>query len=60
MESGVATRKIDLDIYRANLESQVNGSALIMRPIFEAAKKKVVELFLLKVKTQKYYEQFRQ
>jgi|TARA_B110000971_G_scaffold42812_1_gene42177 malate dehydrogenase (oxaloacetate-decarboxylating)(NADP+) len=39
MESGVATRKIDLDIYRANLESQVNGSALIMRPIFEAAKK---------------------
>lgn len=39
MESGVATRQIDLEAYHANLKTQVIGSALIMRPVFEAAKK---------------------
>ena len=38
MESGVATRPLDLDLYRQGLESQVYRSALVMRPVFEAAR----------------------
>ncbi|MCF6272074.1 MAG: NADP-dependent malic enzyme [Rhodobacteraceae bacterium] len=42
MESGVATRPIkDLDAYRQKLESSVFRSALIMRPVFEAARNSV-------------------
>ena len=42
MESGVATRPIaDLDAYKQKLESSVFRSALIMRPVFESAKKAV-------------------
>jgi len=38
MESGVATRPIaDLDAYREKLEQSVFKSALLMRPVFEAA-----------------------
>ena len=38
METGVATRPIaDLDAYRAKLDGSVFKSALIMRPVFEAA-----------------------
>ena len=38
MESGVATRPIaDFEAYRAKLDSSVFRSALIMRPVFEAA-----------------------
>ncbi|MFT3688144.1 NADP-dependent malic enzyme [Paenirhodobacter sp.] len=38
METGVATRPIaDLDAYRRKLEGSVFKSALIMRPVFEAA-----------------------
>ncbi|MFT5007015.1 MAG: malate dehydrogenase (oxaloacetate-decarboxylating)(NADP+), partial [Paracoccaceae bacterium] len=37
MDSGVATKKIDLTAYRADLEAQVFKSSLIMRPVFEAA-----------------------
>ncbi|WCR11922.1 NADP-dependent malic enzyme [Paracoccus stylophorae] len=38
MESGVATRPIDdLDAYKRKLDSSVFRSALIMRPVFEAA-----------------------
>lgn len=38
METGVATRPIaDLDAYRMKLEGSVFKSALIMRPVFEAA-----------------------
>ncbi|MBO9454167.1 NADP-dependent malic enzyme [Paracoccus sp. R12_1] len=38
MESGVATRPIkDLDAYKRNLDGSVFRSALIMRPVFEAA-----------------------
>jgi len=38
METGVATRPVpDLDAYRANLDGSVFKSALLMRPIFEAA-----------------------
>ncbi|MHA6345541.1 NADP-dependent malic enzyme [Roseivivax sp. CAU 1761] len=38
MESGVATRPIeDLDAYRAKLNASVYKSALLMRPVFEAA-----------------------
>ncbi|MCV6597286.1 MAG: NADP-dependent malic enzyme [Mangrovicoccus sp.] len=38
MDSGVATRPIDdMDAYRAQLEGSVFKSALIMRPVFEAA-----------------------
>jgi malate dehydrogenase (oxaloacetate-decarboxylating)(NADP+) len=38
MESGVATRPIaDFDAYRKKLESSIFRSALIMRPVFEAA-----------------------
>jgi len=38
IESGVATRELDLDEYRQRLQSQVYRSALIMRPVFEAAR----------------------
>ena len=38
MESGVATIELDLEAYAASLESQVIRSALIMRPVFEAAR----------------------
>ncbi|MFD2740563.1 NADP-dependent malic enzyme [Sulfitobacter aestuarii] len=38
MESGVATRNVDLDTYRKSLQSQVYRSALIMRPVFEASR----------------------
>jgi len=38
MESGVATKPIDdLDAYKADLDGSVFKSALIMRPVFEAA-----------------------
>lgn len=38
METGVATRPIaDLDAYRAQLDGSVFKSALVMRPVFEAA-----------------------
>lgn len=38
METGVATRPIaDLDAYREQLDSSVFKSALVMRPVFEAA-----------------------
>ncbi|WP_121067737.1 NADP-dependent malic enzyme [Chachezhania antarctica] len=40
MESGVATRPIaDLDAYKQQLDSTVFRSALLMRPVFEAAAK---------------------
>ncbi len=46
MDSGVATRPIeDMDAYRAKLNQSVFKSALVMRPIFEAAataKRKIV------------------
>ncbi|MBC7156205.1 MAG: NADP-dependent malic enzyme, partial [Rhodobacteraceae bacterium] len=39
METGVATRPIaDLDAYRARLDGSVFRSALLMRPVFEAAR----------------------
>ncbi|MBW4962069.1 NADP-dependent malic enzyme [Sulfitobacter sp. CW3] len=39
METGVATRPIeDLDAYRHKLDSSVFKSALLMRPVFEAAR----------------------
>ncbi|MFP4329024.1 MAG: phosphate acyltransferase, partial [Paracoccaceae bacterium] len=38
MESGVATRPLaDLDAYKAQLDASVYRSALLMRPVFEAA-----------------------
>jgi len=38
MESGVATRPLeDLDAYKARLDASVYRSALLMRPVFEAA-----------------------
>ena len=40
METGVATRPIaDMDAYRKKLDGSVFKSALIMRPVFEAARK---------------------
>ncbi|UWP99254.1 NADP-dependent malic enzyme [Aliiroseovarius crassostreae] len=40
MESGVATRPVeDLEAYKAKLDESVFRSALIMRPVFEAASK---------------------
>ncbi|NEY91023.1 NADP-dependent malic enzyme [Tabrizicola oligotrophica] len=40
METGVATRPIaDLDAYRKKLDGSVFKSALMMRPVFEAARK---------------------
>ena len=38
MESGVATRSVDLDQYRIKLEEQVFKSSFTMRPVFDAAK----------------------
>ncbi len=39
METGVATRPIeDMDAYKAKLDSSVFKSALLMRPVFEAAR----------------------
>ena len=38
IESGVATRALDLDAYREGLQGQIHRSALIMRPVFEAAR----------------------
>jgi malate dehydrogenase (oxaloacetate-decarboxylating)(NADP+) len=38
MESGVATTELDLEAYGRSLETQVYRSALIMRPVFEAAR----------------------
>jgi len=39
METGVATRKIDdLEAYKENLDGTVFKSALVMRPVFEAAR----------------------
>ncbi|HLS58288.1 MAG TPA: NADP-dependent malic enzyme [Paracoccaceae bacterium] len=38
IESGVATKELDLEAYRRSLEGQVYRSALIMRPVFEAAR----------------------
>nr|WP_325248510.1 NADP-dependent malic enzyme [Amylibacter sp.] len=38
MDSGVATRSVDLKDYRASLQSQVYRSSMIMRPVFEAAR----------------------
>ena len=38
METGVATRPIDdMDAYKHKLDSSVFKSALLMRPVFEAA-----------------------
>ena len=40
METGVATKPVDdLDAYRAHLNASVFKSALLMRPVFEAASK---------------------
>ncbi len=39
IESGVATRELDLEKYSADLQAQVFRSSLIMRPVFEAARK---------------------
>lgn len=39
MESGVAQRQIDLAAYKHKLEAQVFRSSLIMRQVFEAARK---------------------
>ena len=39
MDSGVATRTLDLDSYREDLEGQVYRSSMLMRPVFEAANK---------------------
>jgi malate dehydrogenase (oxaloacetate-decarboxylating)(NADP+) len=38
IESGVATIDLDLDAYHARLQMQVYRSAMIMRPVFEAAR----------------------
>jgi malate dehydrogenase (oxaloacetate-decarboxylating)(NADP+) len=37
MESGVATRPVELDAYRATLRRRTFRSSLVMRPVFEAA-----------------------
>ncbi|MCB1757501.1 MAG: NADP-dependent malic enzyme, partial [Gammaproteobacteria bacterium] len=39
IESGVATRQIDLNDYRDSLQAKVYRSSLVMRPVFEAARK---------------------
>ena len=39
MESGVATRPLDLDAHREGLRARVHRSALVMRPVFEAARR---------------------
>ena len=38
MDSGVATRPVDLDAYKAGLEAQVFRTRLVMRPVFAAAR----------------------
>jgi malate dehydrogenase (oxaloacetate-decarboxylating)(NADP+) len=38
IESGVATREIDLDAYREGLRGQVIRSSLVMRPIYASAR----------------------
>ena len=38
IDSGVATRDLDLDAYAAGLRGQVHRSSLVMRPVFEAAR----------------------
>ncbi len=37
METGVATRPVDLESYKAELDASVFKSALLMRPVFQAA-----------------------
>ena len=37
METGVATRPVDLPTYKATLDASVFKSALLMRPVFQAA-----------------------
>ena len=37
METGVATRPVDLPTYKASLDASVFKSALLMRPVFQAA-----------------------
>lgn len=39
MDSGVATQTVDIEEYRAVLESQVSRSSLIMRSVIEASKR---------------------
>ncbi len=38
IESGVATRPIDIEEYKRSLQSSVHRSAILMRPVFEVAK----------------------
>ncbi len=38
MESGVATRPVDLDSYKTKLQAQVYKTSMIMRPVFESAR----------------------
>ena len=38
METGVAARPVDLDAYAAKLDALINKTAMIMRPVFAAAK----------------------
>ena len=38
IESGVATRPIDIEEYKKSLQSSVHTSAIVMRPVFEVAK----------------------
>jgi malate dehydrogenase (oxaloacetate-decarboxylating)(NADP+) len=38
MESGVATRPVDLEAYAAELDTLIHRTAMIMRPVFEAAR----------------------
>ncbi len=38
MDSGVATRPVDLDAYRKQLDRQVYRSSFVMGPVFEAAR----------------------
>lgn len=38
METGVATRPLDLEAYKQRLEAQVYRSSFTMRPVFEAAR----------------------
>jgi len=38
MDSGVATRPIDLEAYAARLDASINKTAMIMRPVFNAAR----------------------
>ena len=38
IDSGVATRPVDLDAYKADLQAQVYKTSMVMRPVFEAAR----------------------